>query len=157
MFKKINEKNLVNLNHVDENYETPLFHNRYLIYFFIEAGMDINYVNPIGRSALFYNQEIKSLINAGINIKQEDIYGDNALFHQSFINCIYLIENGLNPNSKNRDGVKYIDYALQYILNYDDKDKHKKMILNAVEKYEKNKLQEIVNNTPESVKIKKRL
>jgi len=158
LFKKIDERKVVDINHIDNNYETPLFYNRHLIYFFVEAGMNINYVNPIGRNALFYNSEVKELINSGINIHQKDIDNENALFHQTFINCIYLIENGLSALTTNKEGVKYIDYTLNNILHPDEKEKYKKMIISATEKYEKQSLNSIADSSNnEDVRIKKRL
>jgi len=92
----------------------------------MKAGIDVNIVDEEGQNVLFGLDDIhyiKRLLKAGINIEQQNIKGETAIFTMKFAGMKKLIEAGANINHKNHAGesilnkVYYNIEQVQYLLD----------------------------------------
>lgn len=70
----------------------------------IKEGVDINFRNRYGQTALFFSNATRILINAGAHVDIKDNMGKTPLFLSDSEKSKILIEYGANVNSKNRRG-----------------------------------------------------
>ncbi|MBA4696525.1 MAG: ankyrin repeat domain-containing protein [Legionella sp.] len=106
----------INLDTTDFKGQTALFYVptpvRALM---IQAGMDVNVIDPLGKSALFYEvsvEMVKMYIEAGADINIKDEKGKPYLFNVANPKILQvLIVNEVDVNIKDAQGNTYLYYA----------------------------------------------
>ena len=96
------------------------FDHRELLPIFLEAGVDVNHRDNMGRTAMMLNSNkdmIKELLKAGADVNLADNEGNTAL-HYALIEynegtARYLIKKGADYNRANNDGQTPADIAVE--------------------------------------------
>ncbi len=104
--------------------QTPFMLLRYahreLLPIFLEAGVDVNHRDNMGRTAMMLNPDkdmVKELLKAGADMNLTDNEGNTALHHAlkeySEDTARYLVKKGADYSRPNNDGETAVDIAVE--------------------------------------------